>query len=112
MTKTVKMLPILKFWLILYNILSAFGWGVVLYRLIDHLIISDGNYSASYKMVGQLLAVVQTCAILEVFHAVIGLVKSSIMTTIIQVSSRLFIVWMILEPFDKPEVIYTNSGEI
>jgi very-long-chain (3R)-3-hydroxyacyl-CoA dehydratase len=103
--KEVKVLPILKLWLIVYNFMSCYGWGSVLYQLTDHLITSEGEYQGSYQLISQLLVVVQTCALLEVVHASVGLVKSSAFTTMVQVSSRLFIVWLILDQFPQKSVL-------
>jgi Protein tyrosine phosphatase-like protein, PTPLA len=65
-----------KYYLLAYNLVSCFGWLYVLY---------DSTW----------LALVQSLAILEVFHSAIGLVKSSFQTTVMQISSRLFIVFLL-----------------
>jgi hypothetical protein len=64
--KNVKVLPIIKFYLIAYNFLSCYGWLAVLYQTIDHLLLTN-DYEGVYPVVVQLLQVVQTAAILEVF---------------------------------------------
>jgi very-long-chain (3R)-3-hydroxyacyl-CoA dehydratase len=48
------------------------------------------------------LQVTQTAAVLEIFHAAAGLVRSPLTTTVQQVASRIFVVWGIL--FAVPEV--------
>ena len=42
---------------------------------------------------------VQTLALLEPIHIILGLVRSSLPTTVIQVSSRLILVWGVLGQF-------------
>ena len=42
-------------------------------------------------------------AILEVLHPVVGLVKTSVITTIFQVSSRLFMIWGVLGPVPRTQ---------
>lgn len=55
-----------------------------------------------FYRVGTQTALVQTFAVLEIFHVLFGCVRSPLQTTVMQVSSRLFIVWGITEQF--PEV--------
>lgn len=55
-----------------------------------------------YGRVGTEVAFVQTFAVFEVVHALLGLVASPLGTTVMQVASRLWIVWGIVERF--PEV--------
>ncbi|VDQ03723.1 unnamed protein product [Trichobilharzia regenti] len=55
-----------------------------------------------------MLRLYQSLAIVEVIHASIGLVRSSVITTLIQISSRLFIVWGIV--YLLPEVTRENFG--
>lgn len=47
------------------------------------------------------LQMVQSLAVMEVVHAVMGLVRSPVFTTAQQVASRLFIVWGILNAAPK-----------
>ncbi|CAG8442891.1 4683_t:CDS:2, partial [Ambispora gerdemannii] len=89
-------------YLVLYNAVSWAGWTYLLAQTVLELVKNQGDYTKSYDNVGVLLKFVQTIALLEVFHVVVGLVKSPLMTTIIQVTSRLFLVWGIVDLF--PEV--------
>lgn len=52
-----------------------------------------------FYRVGPQTALVQTFAVLEVFHVLLGWVRSPIQTTAMQVSSRLFLIWGITEQF-------------
>lgn len=54
---------------------------------------------ATYNSTFSTLAPVQSLAALEIFHVLFGLVRSPLPTTIIQVSSRLILVWGIIERF-------------
>jgi len=58
--------------------------------------------SSTYLRVGTQTAIIQTFAILEVVHVLLGWVRSPLQTTVMQVSSRLFLIWGIVEQF--PEV--------
>ncbi|EST09660.1 Protein-tyrosine phosphatase-like, PTPLA [Kalmanozyma brasiliensis GHG001] len=55
----------------------------------------------SHTFVGSVVALVQSLAILEVVHAAIGWVRSPVITTAIQVASRLFMVWGVSERFSQ-----------
>lgn len=54
---------------------------------------------STYDAVGATTASVQTAAVLEILHVLLGLVRSSLPTTTIQVASRLFSVWAIAACF-------------
>ncbi|KAG2015992.1 protein tyrosine phosphatase [Coprinopsis cinerea AmutBmut pab1-1] len=112
-----------KAYLIAYNALSAAGWSYLLVLLIVHLFNLDGQSQAApvpthsltklppalqpilarattaYARIGEKTTFVQSFAILEVLHAVLGWVRSPVVTTTMQVSSRLFLVWGITAQF-------------
>ena len=69
---------ITKTYLIAYNFISFFSWLFILYDSSE-------------------ISKVQSLAMLEIFHSGLGLVKSPILTTIIQISSRMLIVTMLEE---------------
>jgi very-long-chain (3R)-3-hydroxyacyl-CoA dehydratase len=141
--------PLLKVYLVAYNIFSVLGWAYVLGLTLTHLFNLDGNADAvqthstsvlsrfmssllslpkvlrstpttvesrlpsflqpiyhrstsTYLRVGTQTAIVQTFAVLEVVHVLLGWVRSPLQTTVMQVSSRLFLVWGIADQF--PEV--------
>ena len=56
--------------------------------------------SSAYEAVGTQTTVVQSFALLEVIHAALGWVRSPVATTAAQVSSRLFLVWGVVEQFE------------
>ena len=57
--------------------------------------------TTTYDVVGHIVAIVQTAAALEVVHAFTGLVKSSLPTVVMQVYSRLFLVWAITQKYEQ-----------
>lgn len=63
-----------------------------------------------YSVAGKQVAFVQSFAILEVFHVLLGFVPSPLGTTAMQVASRLWLVWGIVERF--PEVRLSNILDI
>ncbi|KAF7793953.1 hypothetical protein EIP86_005077 [Pleurotus ostreatoroseus] len=114
-----------KYYLVLYNLASALGWGCILYTLLAHLrgslpssslqraaeAASTAQWSArlpaslttlapvlarattAHARVGRATALVQTCAALEVAHALLGWVRSPLGTVAMQVASRYYAVW-------------------
>ncbi|EPQ56974.1 PTPLA-domain-containing protein [Gloeophyllum trabeum ATCC 11539] len=54
-----------------------------------------------YQSAGLVTAVVQSFAVLEVVHVLLGWVKSALPTTAVQVASRLILVWGIAERFEE-----------
>ena len=49
--------------------------------------------TTTYARIGKQTAIVQSLAILEVIHAILGWVSSSTITTVVQVASRYMLVW-------------------
>jgi very-long-chain (3R)-3-hydroxyacyl-CoA dehydratase len=56
---------------------------------------------STFARVGTETALVQTFAILEVIHALLGWVRSPLQTTAMQVASRLFLIWGVTEQFES-----------
>ncbi|KAJ3197257.1 Adenylate kinase 7 [Irineochytrium annulatum] len=82
-------------YLVLYNGISCIGWAFVTARVA----MSLGEYNTTFAKYGLAVAFVQSLAILEIFHALFGLVRSSFITTVAQVSSRLILVWLVCAEF-------------
>lgn len=80
-------------YLLLYNVIMTAGWFIVLFRLVRAVIFQTDVYTT----VDIPLKIFQTGAVLEVIHSLTGLVRSSVATTLLQVSSRLFVVWCLLD---------------
>ncbi|KAG9220788.1 hypothetical protein CCMSSC00406_0002612 [Pleurotus cornucopiae] len=153
--------PLVKYYLVAYNVLSTLGWATVLIFTIIHVFDLDGASSSipgskpetatfvlhrfvssfaptkyakyitnasleaqlhpalvplyrrsttTYARVGSLTAFVQSFALLEVVHVLLGWVRSPLQTTAMQVASRLFLVWGIVEPFEasRSNPLYTS----
>jgi len=84
-------------YLILYNFQSAIAWLVVLGRVC--LLLPLRGLDRVYPGVGKFAKWTQTVALLEVFHAMIGLVRTSLLTTVMQVGSRLLLIWGVINNF-------------
>ncbi|RIA98492.1 tyrosine phosphatase-like protein [Glomus cerebriforme] len=92
----------LNSYLIFYNAASWAGWTYVLVISVLELFEKGGDVTKLYDRIGWILTLVQTGATLEIFHVLLGFVKSPLVTTIIQVASRLTLVWAIVNNF--PEI--------
>jgi very-long-chain (3R)-3-hydroxyacyl-CoA dehydratase len=102
--KTTNCGPV-KGYLVLYNLVSCAGWAIVLVQSLYHLLIhGSDSYATLYPVIGDTLRWVQTAALLEILHSLLGLVRSPVGTTVVQVSSRLLLVWGICYPFQVPAV--------
>lgn len=114
-----------KYYLAVFNVVSTAGWALVLFLTIKHL--NDGRVTVpitespvtyfkstwnsqfssnlvskartTYFDIGNVVQIVQSIAVLEVVHVVIGLVRSPLPTTAMQVASRLYIVYYIAPLF-------------
>lgn len=84
-------------YLILYNFVNAVLWLTVLGRVI--LLVPLVGFGRVYPGVGKFCKWTQTLALLEVVHAVVGLVRAPIGTTAMQVASRLLLVWGVVDTF-------------
>ena len=62
------------------------------------ILISSGKHGYFWKELGTEIKYVQSAAILEIVHALIGFVRSPIARTLPQVFSRLAIVWLAMDP--------------
>ncbi|KAI9179170.1 hypothetical protein H9P43_005832 [Blastocladiella emersonii ATCC 22665] len=82
-------------YLVVYNAISFLGWGSILARAALALV-NGASPADLYSVVGDDLRYVQTLAVFEIVHAVLGIVKSPIITTATQIASRLLIVWVTL----------------
>ncbi|KAK9323390.1 tyrosine phosphatase-like protein [Lipomyces orientalis] len=94
-----KKLSVKNFYLLEYNVISAFFWGAVLLRVILILYLLGPENVAEGN--GDFTKWVQTGALLEVVHSVVGFVRSPVMTTVIQVASRILLVWGVVYLFPE-----------
>ena len=77
-------------YLIFYNSACCAGWALVLKLGLGSLL-SGGALSDVYALEGlaSSLTIVQTAALLEIVHAAMGLVRSPVFVTTMQVGSRI-----------------------
>lgn len=99
-----------KRYLLAYNVVMTAGWMVILFRLVravaqsDQLAIMD-----VYSEVSLPLQIFQTAAILEVLHSALRIIRAPLLTTALQVASRLLLVWGVCAIV--PEVRATTTFE-
>ncbi|XP_076820049.1 very-long-chain (3R)-3-hydroxyacyl-CoA dehydratase 2-like [Clavelina lepadiformis] len=89
--------PVAQAWLILYNVAMTAGWSVIGIGIVNHFI-KHGTNKGLYHQVERQLLFFQTSAILEILHAIVGLVRSNAIFTFLQVFSRVGIVWAVIWP--------------
>ncbi|KAK9236870.1 tyrosine phosphatase-like protein [Lipomyces kononenkoae] len=94
-----KKLSAKNFYLLEYNVISSFFWGAVFFRvaLIAYLLGPENVAEGTAEFTKW----VQTGALLEIVHSAVGLVRSPIMTTVIQVASRILLVWGVVYLFPE-----------
>jgi very-long-chain (3R)-3-hydroxyacyl-CoA dehydratase len=66
------------------------------------LLVPSGHVSPIYDALFPLLRITQSVAMLEILHALLGLVRASVLTTGMQVASRIMVVWGVMHMFSKP----------
>lgn len=118
--------PLVKAYLVLYNLLSACGWSYILYLTLTYLVtpssppppsITPPAYippfvpqalvplytraTTTSTAIGAPTLYVQSAALLEVLHVLLGFVRSPLGTTATQVASRLYLVWGIAPRFES-----------
>jgi hypothetical protein len=101
--------PVVNAYLIVYNWASFAAWFYVLFQTVNVLLATGNDYTKVYDVVGDHLVWIQTAALLEVLHSLLGFVKSPVGTTAMQVASRLLLVWGICTLIPVPEVQFKLS---
>lgn len=97
-------------YLLAYNAANFFLWTTLTVRTIRILILqalahkslspTQFNIPAVFAdTYAPLLQITQSLATLEILHSLIGIVRAPLVTTAMQVASRLFVVWAVLYPF-------------
>ncbi|CAI4584878.1 CBM_collapsed_G0030920.mRNA.1.CDS.1 [Saccharomyces cerevisiae] len=74
----------------LYNLLSAVGWSYLLYLVIS--LYPKVGQPAFFYQTKNVATLVQCGAIIEIINSFLGVVRSPLLTTVAQVSSRLLVV--------------------
>jgi len=84
-----------KWYLLGYNSAQAVGWSYMLIKMGAHFA-GGGTVDTLYGGVKIWLQVFQSMAMLEMVHAMLGLVRSSVQVTMQQLFARMYITWAIL----------------
>ncbi|KAF4527504.1 hypothetical protein B566_EDAN016201 [Ephemera danica] len=84
-----------KSYLLAYNVAQVAGWSYLLYQMILYYTNPSPEQSL-WETVKWTVIVFQNAAILEVIHALTGLVSSNAMVTLFQVASRVMLVCGVL----------------
>lgn len=79
-------------YLAIYNVASAVGWAHVL-KLVIEAFAAGATPLQLWNIIEWPLKIVQSMAGLEMLHSALGLVRSPLATTMLQVSSRLILLW-------------------
>lgn len=82
----------IRIYLILYNAISAVAWAALGHHVYETWA-SSGPAALPSRTV-KALCMVQTLAVLEVLHVLLGLVPSQLLSTVMQIATRLFVAWV------------------
>ncbi|XP_022822767.1 very-long-chain (3R)-3-hydroxyacyl-CoA dehydratase hpo-8 [Spodoptera litura] len=80
-----------KFYLLSYNAIQTLGWSYMLIQSFIHFL-DRGSLDTFWPVIKTTVVVFQNAAVLEVVHALIGLVPSGVAVVLPQVYSRVFLV--------------------
>ena len=97
-------------YLVAYNAICFALWSIVTLRAVILIptLFAFGKPHELFEALFPLLKWTQTIAILEVVHAVVGLVRASPLTTAMQVASRILVVWVVLEMY--PQIVSKKNA--
>ncbi|KAK5664152.1 hypothetical protein OQA88_367 [Cercophora sp. LCS_1] len=97
-----------KAYLVLYNAASAIAWSVVFGRVAA--VLYTRGAPLVPLVVNDFARNIQTVAIMEILHALTGVVPAPVFTTAMQVASRLLLVWGISFPFPalNSDIFYSS----
>lgn len=98
-------------YLVAYNSLSFLLWSYLTIATTSYLpaLYRNGILSDIYHDLFPLLRLTQTLALLEVVHAVVGLVRASPATTALQTGGKNLVVWTVMAQYDDV-VTLTRPG--
>lgn len=100
--------PLVKRYLVFYNTAESLLWAAVAIHYAMLIAVRGHNMREAHDGVSTFLRAVQTSAALEILHAALGLVSSPVGTTVMQVFSRLLLVWGIDYLF--PDVVAASPA--
>ncbi|KAF2743191.1 PTPLA-domain-containing protein [Sporormia fimetaria CBS 119925] len=92
-TKSASNPPALTNYLRRYNLVSSILWLSILVRVLKVGCEKGFDSGVVYDFNERYARLIQTGAVLEVLHSLTGLVRAPVMTTLMQVASRLLLVW-------------------
>ena len=101
-------------YLFVYNALNLVLWGTcVVYTvsLVPSRLFTNNLPTVVIRTYSPLLLATQSLAILEVLHSLVRLVRAPVMTTAMQVASRLLVVWGIMAPFGG-DILGANKPQL
>lgn len=93
-------------YLILYNAGTLIGWGSILYQLLR----STDHHQLDPRSLVQWTLVVQSLALLDILHSLLKFTRTPLMTVISQISSRLFVAWLICSVFMADSLLLDPAG--
>ncbi|XP_069770350.1 very-long-chain (3R)-3-hydroxyacyl-CoA dehydratase 1 isoform X1 [Narcine bancroftii] len=93
--KKKELSPLATAWLTFYNIAMTAGWLVLAVAMI-RFSYQKRTHKGLYRNIQKTLKFFQTFALLEIVHCGIGIVRTSVLVTGVQVLSRIFIVWFVV----------------
>ncbi|KAK2168286.1 hypothetical protein LSH36_18g03019 [Paralvinella palmiformis] len=89
-------------WLFVYNTFQWVGYSYVFLALCLHYMkFGEGSKSEALDVVGSQLSVCQLASVLEVIHALTGLVRTGFVTPLVQIGGRNVLLFMIIIPEEK-----------
>ncbi|RMZ89379.1 hypothetical protein DV736_g3386, partial [Chaetothyriales sp. CBS 134916] len=96
-------------YLVLYNAVSLALWSTITLRalLLIPVLATKDKLHGLFEALFPLLKWTQTLALLEILHALLGLVRASPITTFMQVASRIVVVWGVLDRY--PDIVSTKN---
>lgn len=97
-------------YLLAYNGICFLLWTIVTLRalVLIPVLSSHDKLHGLFDALFPLLKWTQTIALLEIVHALVGLVRASPFTTAMQVFSRILVVWLALDRY--PEIVSTTTS--
>ena len=91
-----KSFSLISSYLLLYNLTAAAGWAWLLLASVKN-IAAGANFGLLWQETESMLKIVQTMACLEIIHSAVGFVKSPVFTTFMQVFSRVWTLWAVMD---------------
>jgi very-long-chain (3R)-3-hydroxyacyl-CoA dehydratase len=87
-----------KMYLVCYNVVQTLVWSTALVLSVRSIVENGGSLSSVYDDAGWFVRVGQCGALMEVVHAVLGLVRSPVLTTLMQWAGRTHAIMSVIHP--------------